>query len=33
MIGWISPERKDNFIKHHANERFYAICSIEGLNI
>ncbi|WP_176414596.1 contact-dependent growth inhibition system immunity protein [Photorhabdus luminescens] len=32
MIGWISPERKDNFIKHHANERFYALCSVEGLN-
>ena len=32
MIGWMSTERKDNFLSHSANLRFYALCSEDGLN-
>lgn len=32
MIGWMSTDRKDNFLSHSANLRFYALCSVDGLN-
>ncbi|WP_354292952.1 Abi family protein [Paramixta manurensis] len=32
MIGWMSPDRKANFLSHSANLRFYALCSVDGLN-
>ena len=32
MIGWMSPDRKTNFLSNSANLRFYALCSVEGLN-
>ncbi|NUW57572.1 MULTISPECIES: Abi family protein [Cronobacter] len=32
MIGWMSPERKANFLSYSANLRFYALCSVDGLN-
>ncbi|AXU00198.1 Abi family protein (plasmid) [Klebsiella pneumoniae] len=32
MIGWISTDRKTNFLNHSANLRFYALCSVDGLN-
>lgn len=32
MIGWMSPDRKANFLNHSANFRFYALCSVDGLN-
>ncbi|HBV2140373.1 TPA: Abi family protein [Klebsiella variicola] len=32
MIGWMSPDRKSNFLNHSANLRFYALCSVDGLN-
>ncbi|MBK4440445.1 hypothetical protein JJP87_24005 [Enterobacter cloacae] len=32
MVGWMSTERKDNFLNHSANLRFYALCSVDGLN-
>lgn len=32
MIGWMSPERKENFLNHSAHLRFYALCSADGLN-
>ncbi|MHA8116102.1 Abi family protein [Kosakonia cowanii] len=32
MIGWMSPDRKTNFLSHSANLRFYALCSVDGLN-
>lgn len=32
MIGWMSTARKDNFIHHDASLRFYALCSVDGLN-
>lgn len=32
MIGWMSPDRKANFLSHSANLRFYALCSVGGLN-
>ncbi|MEN4691278.1 Abi family protein [Pantoea agglomerans] len=32
MIGWMSPDRKANFLNHSANLRFYALCSVDGLN-
>ncbi len=32
MIGWMSPDRKANFLSHAANLRFYALCSVDGLN-
>lgn len=32
MIGWMSIERKTNFLSHSANLRFYALCSVDGLN-
>lgn len=32
MIGWMSTERKANFLSHSANLRFYALCSVDGLN-
>jgi len=28
----MSTERKDNFLSHSANLRFYALCSVDGLN-
>lgn len=32
MIGWMSPDRKTTFQCHSANLRFYALCSVDGLN-
>ncbi|EPB5915833.1 Abi family protein [Citrobacter amalonaticus] len=32
MIGWMSPDRKTTFLSHSANLRFYALCSVDGLN-
>lgn len=32
MIGWMSPDRKANFLNHSASLRFYALCSVDGLN-
>lgn len=32
MIGWMSPDRKANFLSHSGNLRFYALCSVDGLN-
>lgn len=32
MIGWMSPDRKSNFLSHSASLRFYALCSVDGLN-
>jgi len=32
MIGWMSSDRKANFLNHSANLRFYALCSVDGLN-
>lgn len=32
MIGWMSPDRKSNFLNHSADLRFYALCSVDGLN-
>lgn len=32
MIGWMSLDRKANFLSHSANLRFYALCSVDGLN-
>lgn len=32
MIGWMSPDRKATFLSHSANLRFYALCSVDGLN-
>ncbi|HEI6857229.1 TPA: Abi family protein [Yersinia enterocolitica] len=32
MIGWMSPDRKANFLNHSAHLRFYALCSVDGLN-
>ncbi|MEN4646985.1 Abi family protein [Pantoea agglomerans] len=32
MIGWMSPDRQKTFISHSANLRFYALCSVDGLN-
>lgn len=32
MIGWMNPDRKVNFLSHSANLRFYALCSVDGLN-
>lgn len=32
MIGWMSPDRKVTFLSHSANLRFYALCSVDGLN-
>jgi len=32
MIGWMSPNRKANFLIHSANLRFHALCSVDGLN-
>ncbi|CAG9430438.1 hypothetical protein [Providencia alcalifaciens] len=32
MIGWMDKQRQYNFLKHSANQRFYAICSVDGLN-
>lgn len=32
MIGWMSPDRKSTFLSYSANLRFYALCSVDGLN-
>jgi len=32
MIDWMSNDRKTNFLSHSANLRFYALCSVDGLN-
>lgn len=32
MIGWINLDRKNIFLKYSANLRFYALCSVNGLN-